>query len=418
MEEVVIVGAGIAGLATAVALKKVGVRALVLEKSKDLRATGTALGLFPNAWVALDALGVSDKLTALYAPFERGYITDVKTKSIQDVRYPPNNRIGAQPRAVHRKVLLEVLAEELPPNSIRFSSKITSIETQEERHSPICIVTLEDGSIIKSKVVIGCDGVHSIVAHWLGLRPPVYSGRSAVRGLTVFPKGHGYDRSRGIEQFVDVGKRAGFLTLNDKEVYWFFAGKSPPRGMEKGADPQMIQREVMENLAKDFPPVYLDVVKRSDLSSLTWAPLMFRYPWDILFGNLAQSNITVAGDAMHPMTPDLGQGGCSALEDAVVLGRHIGGSISKHGELVARDVGFAIERYAKERRLRAATLITASYLAGWVQQDGSSRLMRFIRDVLFYGLLLARVVSSVAQYDCGKLPSVSSLPSCESESSI
>jgi len=71
MEEVVIVGAGIAGLATAVALKKVGVRALVLERSEELRTTGAALGLFANAWVALDALGVSDKLAALYAPLKR-----------------------------------------------------------------------------------------------------------------------------------------------------------------------------------------------------------------------------------------------------------------------------------------------------------------------------------------------------------
>jgi len=187
--------------------------------------------------------------------------------------------------------------------------------------------------------------------------------------------------------------------------------------MEKEADPEMIQREVMEDLAKDFPPLFLDIVKHSDLSSLTWAPLMFRYPWDILLGNLARSNITVAGDAMHPMTPDLGQGGCSALEDAVVLGRHLGDSISKHGKLVTQYVGLAIGRYAKERRLRAATLVTASYLSGWLQEDGSSRIMRFLR-VVFYGLLLARVVNGITEHDCGKLPSVSSLPSCESESSI
>ncbi|KAL3740239.1 hypothetical protein ACJRO7_021510 [Eucalyptus globulus] len=406
MEEVVIVGAGIAGLATAVALKKVGVRALVLERSEELRTTGAALILFANAWVALDALGVSDKLAALYTPMEKGYITDVKTKSIQEVHYP-GNRNGAQPRAVHRKVLLEVLAEELPPNSIRFSSKITSIETQVEHGLSTCIVMLDDGTIIKSKVVIGCDGVHSIVARWLGLRSPVYSGRSTVRGLSVFPEGHGFDHGHPIQQFLDVGERAGFIALNDKELYWFFGATCPPKGT----------MEVMETLAKDFPPVYLDVVKHSDLSSLTWAPLMFRYPWDILFGNLFRSSITVAGDAMHPMTPDLGQGGCSALEDAVALGRHLGDSIAKHGKLVTGDIGFAIERYAKERRLRVATLITASYLSGWVQ-DGSSRFMRFLRDVIFYGLLFGRVVKGIAEYDCGKLPSVSSLPSCESESSI
>ena len=68
IEDVVIVGAGIAGLATAVALKRVGVRALVLERSEGLRATGAALTLFPNAWLPLDALGVAHKLTAIYAP--------------------------------------------------------------------------------------------------------------------------------------------------------------------------------------------------------------------------------------------------------------------------------------------------------------------------------------------------------------
>ena len=63
----VVVGAGIAGLATAVALRRVGIKALVLERSDGLRATGAALTLFPNAWRALDALGVAHKLTPLYA---------------------------------------------------------------------------------------------------------------------------------------------------------------------------------------------------------------------------------------------------------------------------------------------------------------------------------------------------------------
>ncbi|KAI6699753.1 hypothetical protein NL676_014077 [Syzygium grande] len=171
--------------------------------------------------------------------------------------------------------------------------------------------------------------------------------------------------------------------------------------MEKGAKPETIQREVSENLAKDLPPIYLYVVKNSDLSNLTWAPLMFRYPWDVVFGKLTRENVTVARDALHPMSPDLGQGGCSALEDMVALGRPVGDSISKHGKLVTHDMKFSLERYAKERRWRAATLITASYLSGWVQQDGSGRLMKFLGDVVFYRLLLTRGVSSVTRYDWG-----------------
>ena len=120
----------------------------------------------------------------------------------------------------------------------------------------------------------------------------------------------------------------------------------------------MIKKEVISNFAKNFPTSYLRVVQHSDLSTVTWAPLLFRFPWDVILGNLSKGNITVAGDAMHPMTPDLGQGGCSALEDAVVLGRHIGNLIIKNKKLVAgNQVAKDLERYFKERKWRAAGLI-------------------------------------------------------------
>ena len=117
--------------------------------------------------------------------------------------------------------MLEALAEELPTDSIRFSSKLAAIESQEQGGgASIAVVHLEDGTLIKSKVLIGCDGVHSVVARWLGLAEPVHSGRSAVRGLAVFPQGHGFKQE--VQQFEDVGKRAAFVPLNERELYWFF----------------------------------------------------------------------------------------------------------------------------------------------------------------------------------------------------
>ncbi|XP_041005925.1 monooxygenase 2-like isoform X2 [Juglans microcarpa x Juglans regia] len=417
-QDVVIVGGGIAGLATAVALKRVGVGALVLEKSEGLRATGTSLGLAPNAWLALHALGVGSKLTATSTPSLCNFITNLDTGAIQEAYFPANSFKGQHGlRVVQRKALLEALAEEVPIDSVRFSSKLKSIENQTQEGSSFAIIHMEDGASIKAKALIGCDGVHSVVARWLGLTAPVNSGRWAVRGMAVFPDGHGLNPE--FQQFVTVGKRAGFAPLNDKEIYWFLVCKFSSKGEDHIAhDPEMIKREVTDNLAKDFPPLYLRVVQRSDLSTLTWAPLMFRFPWDLIFGNLSKGNVTVAGDAMHPMTPDLGQGGCAALEDAVVLGRHIGNSIIRNKRLVAGDpLAGALERYAKERRWRAATLITGSYLSGWVQHDGSGWWMKFFRDVIFYRLLFTRIFNFI-QYDCGELPCISSnSPECVSSNS-
>ena len=77
------------------------------------------------------------------------------------------------------------------------------------------------------QVLIGCDGVHSVVASWLGLAAPVHSGRSAVRGLAVYPEGHGLQE---VHQFVGAGMRAGVVPITDKDVYWFFTSSSPAKG--------------------------------------------------------------------------------------------------------------------------------------------------------------------------------------------
>jgi 2-polyprenyl-6-methoxyphenol hydroxylase-like FAD-dependent oxidoreductase len=80
---------------------------------------------------------------------------------------------------------------------------------------------------------------------------------------------------------------------------------------------------VKKNLAKDLPSEFQTIVEHTDLPTLSWVPLLFREPWNVAFGKAQNGCVTVAGDAMHPMTPDLAQGGCSALEDAVILARCI-----------------------------------------------------------------------------------------------
>ncbi|KAL6227950.1 hypothetical protein ACLB2K_001904 [Fragaria x ananassa] len=379
-------------------------RSIGVEKSEGLRTTGAALTLFPNAWIALDALGVSHKL-ASYTPSRKNHVTDLDTGEVQTVSLIKANGdavLHAAQHLIYWKALLEALADELPVHSIRFSSKISAIDTQQYEGSSIAIVHIENGTVIKAKVLIGCDGVHSVVSRLLGLSEPVHSGRSAVRGLAVYPQGHGLEQE--VRQYVGLGRRAGFVPLTDKEIFWFFSGTTPAKGTSLAKDPEEIQKEILENYAKDLPPIYLDVVQHADVSTLTWAPLMFRYPWNVVFGSLSKQNITVAGDAMHPMTPDLAQGGCSALEDAAILGRHIGTSFKQNGHvLVPKEMSEVLSKYVEERRWRVVFLIAGSYISGWVQQGGSGWGMKFLRDAIFYKFIFPKMVSYVNYVDCGKL---------------
>ncbi|KAL5818639.1 hypothetical protein ACOSQ4_022481 [Xanthoceras sorbifolium] len=134
---------------------------------------------------------------------------------------------------------------------------------------------------------------------------------------------------------------------------------------------------------------------------------MFGYPWHIVFRNLSKGNIKVACDAMHPVTPDLGQGYYAALEDAVVLGRHIGNSILvANRRLEPRGVGQAIEGYVLERRWHVTWLVMGSYSLGWVQQGERKWWMKyFFKNVIF--IFLSLLFVRVSHYNCGILPRVS-----------
>ncbi|KAJ3687767.1 hypothetical protein LUZ61_016931 [Rhynchospora tenuis] len=173
--------------------------------------------------------------------------------------------------------------------------------------------------------------------------------------------------------------------------------------------PEFILKEVTDNLAKDFPSDFLTVAKHTDLSTLAWGPLQFRAPWNVAFGRTQNSNVTVAGDAMHPMTPDLGQGACSALEDAVVLARCL-----NQAHTTATDnrqwVENGLKSYVNERRWRVAGVVAGSWLSGTVHQGGCgdqqwwSRTTRWFRDRYLYKFVMPKLVDFVWT-DCGDLGS-------------
>ncbi|KAK9063938.1 hypothetical protein SSX86_017810 [Deinandra increscens subsp. villosa] len=400
--DIVIVGAGLAGLTTALSLQRLGLKSLVLESSQSLRITGFALTLWTNAWRALDAVGIGDTLRHKSTQIKGFKIASPDTGLFtseqpldKDKRFE-----GYESRCVRRKDLLETIVNELPPGTIRYSSKVATIDELDR----FKLVHLADGSILKTKVLIGCDGVNSVVAKWLGLQTPVSVGRSAIRGLVEFPNGSGLEPMFHVN--FGGGVRFGFRPVDHTTVYWFctFTPSQVPSYEEDWqVNPMKMKQFVLSSINK-MPQEARDVVERTTLSSVSYAPLKLRLPWNVLFGNIVKDNVCVAGDALHPMTPDIGQGGCSSLEDAVVLGRCLGEVFLKKAD--GEDDEFerikkGLEKYGKERRWRSFSLVCVAYCVGFIQES-KGKMMSFLRRVWFTRYT-SNALLKMANFDCGNL---------------
>lgn len=402
-EDIVIVGAGIAGLSTALGLHRSGIRSIVLESSDGLRITGFALTMWANAWRALDALGVGDVLRK-------------KSTRVQGFQVPSQNPIQpsseaesstgfgeCEIRCVKRRDLLETLEKELPPGTIRYGSKIVSIE----KSGKFKLIHLADGSVLKTKALIGCDGVNSLVAKWLGLQTPVSAGRAAIRGFVHYPDGHGLEPK--FHAYFGGGLRYGFIPCDEKSVYWFCTfTPSLFKYDENENDPMKLKQFVATNIP-NVPKYASDVLERTRLDSISCAQLKFRFPWNILTGNIVKNNVTVAGDALHPMTPDIGQGGCSALEDSIILARCLAEGLQSKQKCADNEqndedhdgMKWGLEKYAKERRWRSFSLISMAYIVGMVQESNTT-VMTSLRKLIGSRYTVA-TLKRMSDFDCGKL---------------
>ena len=316
----IIVGSGIGGLSAALALRRVGVGVTVYERAPNLTEVGAGISLWANALRALDHIGAGPAVHAVALPMQQaefrvrdGYavVASHRAAALEE-------RFGVAPfvAVVHRAELVAALEGCLPAGVARYGFECVGVEPGGER----AVVRFKDGSADEADVVVGADGIRSAVrASLLGPEEPRYAGYTCWRGVCPRPASvaPGY-----VGEWWGRGRRFGITTLPGDRVYWW-ATKNEPAGGLAGdgcgyvteafrgwADP------VPELIATTLPGRVLrnDIVDRPPTSR--WA----------------SGRAVLIGDAAHPTTPNLGQGGCMAIEDAAVLARRLRGD----GDLAAQ----------------------------------------------------------------------------------
>jgi 2-polyprenyl-6-methoxyphenol hydroxylase-like FAD-dependent oxidoreductase len=345
-----IIGGGIGGITAAIALARAGFDVAVHEQAPELREVGAGLTVWPNAMKALALLGLADPVWALGRSFGVGRIYDSRGRVlVQGARREDlERRFGWPGLVLHRHRLLDVLAERLPRSVLRLGSRCTGFDQDADGVT----AHFADGAQARGDVLIGADGLHSAIrAQVLGHDPPRYAGYVACRGIAPFELG-----GDSAYEAWGCGQRFGFVPAVGNEIYWWAAvSVSEHRASPQQASGQeRYKEELLDRYRGWFAPIERVIAETPDGTILRNA-VHDRPParrWSV-------GRVTLLGDAAHPVTPDLGQGACLAIEDAAVLARCLADG---------PDVQAALQRYEARRLGRAAFLARHSRWMGELGQ--------------------------------------------------
>jgi len=358
-----IVGGGIGGLAVALACTRAGIEAEVYERAPELHEIGAGLSLWSNAVAALGRLGIRDEVIARSDPIERAVTVTSDGAVLSDVPLRELvTELGEPSVCAHRADLQRTLATALGADRIHLGADCVAIE---EDASGVT-ARFANGASARADVAVGADGIRSVVReHLLGDRAPRYAGYFALRGVARceprrLPPGAGlFGLGRGAQ--------AGFIRCGGGRVYWF-ATVNAPQGTTIAVGRR---KESALGRFGGWFPVAAEVIEATPEEAVLVNDIVDRPP----ARTTGRGRITLVGDAAHPTTPNLGQGACQALEDAVVLAD----SLSRLGSNAE-----ALRRYENVRRARTAMVQRQSWWLGKLFQLENAAAIelrnRFIRS--------------------------------------
>ena len=350
--KIMVAGGGIGGLAAAIALRRAGCEVVIFERAAQLREVGAGLLLAANAQKALGKLGLAEAVARLGTSASAGEIRSWHGKVLTSIPAAGlEKKIGMPSAAVHRTDLQALLVREVGERTLRFGAEVRRFEQDESGVR----VLFADGSEEAADILVGADGLRSRVrAGLFGPEQPRYAGYTAWRAV-VEPKEELLPWGAGFESW-GRGARFGCAHIGDGRVYWFATANAPegekdgPPGSSAGAKARLLR------LFVGWHRPVADLVEATEEGAILRTDIYDREPLGERWG---EGRVTLLGDAAHPMTPNLGQGACQAVEDAVVLARCLGdrGATAE-----------ALRLYERLRSDRAAMVVRRSRRVGAVGQ--------------------------------------------------
>jgi len=337
--EITIIGAGMGGLTTGIALKKFGHKVTIYEEAEKILPVGAAISLWSNGVKCLNYLGLTEQVAKLGGQMDQlAYIDGLTGDTMtQFSLLPLIEEVGQRPYPVARADLQNMLMDEFGREDIQLGKKMVELQEQEDG----VLVKFADGTEIKTDLLIGADGTHSIT-------------RTYVLGEQVSRRYAGYVNWNGLIEisekltpadqwttFVGQGKRVSLMPVADGKFYFFFDVPLQVGLENNRAEYKTLLKQYFEGWCAPIQHLIdaLDEQKTNRVEIHDIEP----------FAQFYKGRVVIVGDAAHSTTPDIGQGGCQAMEDAIYLARSL--------QINTLGLEDALKRYQNKRNERANELV-------------------------------------------------------------
>ena len=336
---ITIIGAGMAGLTTGIALKKFGHQVTIYEQTEKILPVGAAISLWSNGVKCLNYLGLTDQVSKLGGQMDNLAYVDGLTGDVmtQFSLYPLIEEVGQRPYPVSRAELQNMLMDEFGHDNIHLGKKMLSMQ-QNDHDVTVCFA---DGTEITTDLLVGADGTHSIT-------------RAYVLGEYVERRYAGYVNWNGLVDisadlapadqwttFVGEGKRASLMPVAHNRFYFFF---DVP--LEAGLENNRSEyKKLLKSYFDGWCSQVQNLIDSIDEQKTNRVEIHDIEP----FADFYKGRVVIVGDAAHSTTPDIGQGGCQAMEDAIYLARAL--------QINTLGVEDALKRYQNKRNERTAEMV-------------------------------------------------------------
>jgi 2-polyprenyl-6-methoxyphenol hydroxylase-like FAD-dependent oxidoreductase len=337
-----IIGGGIGGVAAAVALHRAGIGVTVYERANELREVGAGLMLWPNATRVLKELGLLEQVAVLSGPNRHFLVRSSAGTNLMDIGL---GHFEVPALCTRRSDLLNALISALPADRVRLGHDFGNLERQKSSVG----IHFSNGVSVEHDFLIGADGIRSRVrSQSLGVHEPIYRGYTVWRGVARL---RGSVPSGSNSETWGRGKRFGILNTGADRFTWYATANTDPDHVDS---PEGRRRELLRMFAGWHEPV------ESLIAGTEEGAILKNGAYDLApLKRWGYGRVTLLGDAAHPCTPNLGLGGCMALEDALVLARSFVKEASPE---------LALRRYESLRRERTRHVQQRSLLMGHIGQ--------------------------------------------------